>query len=69
MEKLPYACPKCANARYSTGEIRTSGGLFSSLFDYDNQRFSYVSCSRCSYTEFYKTRVGNLAKVVDFLMS
>ena len=67
-KKLPYACVKRGCAEYRMGEIRASGGIFSSLFDFATERFSYVSCDQCRYTEFYQANLRELSRVVDFLM-
>ena len=67
--KKTYSCTKCGHSEYEVGEVRTSGGLWSSLFDFNTERFSYVACARCQYTDLYRARLGDLNKVVDFLMS
>ena len=67
--KLPFTCRRCGHGKYETGEIRTAGGLWSSWFDFDTQRFSFVACTKCQYTEFYRVRLGQLGRVVDFLLS
>lgn len=64
-----FACAKCGHNECEVGEIRTSGGPWSAIFDFNTERFSYVACARCSYTEFYKTRLRNLSRVVDFMLS
>jgi predicted nucleic-acid-binding Zn-ribbon protein len=64
-----YACRKCGHMGYETGEFRASGGRWSSWFDFDTERFSFVACERCRYTEFYRVRLGQLGRVVDFLLS
>lgn len=67
--KKLYACSQCGNKSYETGEIRASGGIWSSLFDFDTERFSFVACKACRHTNFYRTRLRNLSRVVDFLLS
>ena len=49
------------------GQIRVSGGFWSSFFDVGNRRYSAVSCTECGYTEFYKKTVSGIQKVFDFL--
>lgn len=68
-KRRPYACSKCGHGTFESGEIRTSGGVWSSLFDFETERFSYVACAKCLHTEFYRTRLGNLSRVVDFLLT
>lgn len=62
-----YQCPKCRNTQCDIGEIRTAGGMLSSIFDIENKAFTSVTCTRCSYTEFFKTERSGLGKIVDFL--
>ena len=64
-----YSCPKCGNQAYESGQIRVSGGFWSSFFDVGNRRFNSVSCTECGYTEFYKRTVSGIQKVFDFLGS
>jgi predicted nucleic-acid-binding Zn-ribbon protein len=52
-----------------TGEIRASGGFWSSFFDVSTRRFTYVSCGRCSHTELYNQSIGTGSKILDFLGS
>ena len=51
------------------GQIRVSGGFWSSFFDVGNKRYNAVSCTECGYTEFYKKTVSGIQKVFDFLGS
>ncbi|MAH59036.1 MAG: GTP-binding protein [Synechococcus sp. ARS1019] len=64
-----YRCPKCDSVRYETGQIRVSGGFWSSFFDVGNRRFSSVSCLNCGYTEFYKRTVSGVQQFFDYLGS
>ena len=60
-------CKKCRSALRKTGEFRASGGLISSFFDFATERFTYVSCGGCGYTEFYNVKLGTGSRIVDFL--
>ena len=51
---------------YEVGQFRAAGGFLSKVFDVQSQRFSTVTCSRCSYTEIYKTDTSMLGNVFDF---
>lgn len=62
---MNYKCPKCDNRTYELGEIRTTGGLLTKIFDIQNKKFSSVTCKRCSYTEFYKSKTGALSNIFD----
>jgi predicted nucleic-acid-binding Zn-ribbon protein len=66
MDKLNYQCPKCGNTQYEVGEIRTTGGMLSKIFDVQNKKFTTVTCKKCSYTEIYKTDSSMLGNVFDF---
>ena len=65
--KSSYTCPKCGSTSYETGQIRVSGGVWSSVLDVENKRYGTVSCTKCGYTEFYKQTVSRTEKVLDFL--
>jgi len=66
MNKLNYKCPKCGNTQYEVGEIRTTGGMLSKIFDVQNKKFTTVTCKKCSYTEIYKADSSMLGNVFDF---
>jgi len=68
MEGLNYRCPKCGHDRYETGEIRTTGGFFTKIFDIQNVRFTTVTCSRCRYTELFKADSNRLEDIFDFFI-
>lgn len=62
---LPFQCPKCSNTDYETGEFRATGGFWSKIFDVQGSRFSTVTCTRCKYTEIYKSKSSMLGNVFD----
>ena len=61
-----WACPKCGHEEFDVDEVRTAGGAVSAIFDLSNKKFTSVTCSRCRYTEFYRTSSSNLEQVLDF---
>lgn len=65
MEK--YVCPKCGNTEYETDEFRATGGAFSKIFDVQNKKFTTITCTRCKYSELYKSSTSSLANIFDFL--
>ena len=67
MNNQNWRCPKCQHDEFEASEMRASGGFWSSFFDLQNKRFAAVTCRRCKFTEFYKSKVSNLHKVFDFL--
>ena len=48
-----YTCGKCAHDQYLTGEVRTSGGAMSAVFDLENKKSHYVACKNCGFSEFF----------------
>ena len=67
MEHRNWCCVKCANKSFEIGEMRVSGGFWSKLFDVQNNKYTAVTCNRCSYTEFYKSSSSSIGNVFDFL--
>jgi len=53
-----YECPKCKHREAETGGIRTTGSGFSRFLNLQNQKFGYLACSNCAYTEFYRMHGG-----------
>jgi len=54
MQHQNWSCPKCNHKEYEVGEIRVTGSFWTKIFNVQNKKYSSVSCSKCSYTEFYK---------------
>lgn len=65
-QRQQFKCTKCQHTQYKTGEIRTTGGTLSKIFDVQNEKFKYVSCERCGFTEFYKADTSALSNIFDF---
>ena len=61
-----WGCPKCTNPDFEVDEFRATGGPFAKIFDVQNKKFSTVSCTRCGYTEIYKTQTSTIGNVFDF---
>ncbi len=61
-----YECVKCKNTSYKKGEIRTTGGFWTKFFNIQNEKFFYVSCTKCGYTEFYKGSTNSMENIIDF---
>ena len=66
MRNLNYTCPKCGNRQYEPGEVFMTGSLFTKLFNVQNKKFTTVTCTRCTYTEFFKSETSRLSNVFDF---
>ncbi len=69
MNQYKYVCPKCRNRQYEMDEIRTTGSVVTKLFNIQNKRFTTISCTRCHYTEFYKTPSSKFGNVIDFFFN
>jgi uncharacterized protein len=46
--------------------MRATGGVFSKMFDIQTEKFTSVTCERCTYTEFYRTKTSTISNVFDF---
>ena len=67
MQHENWSCPKCNHKEYEIGEIRVTGSFWTKIFNVQNKKYASVSCSKCSYTEFYKDQPSSrLANVFDF---
>lgn len=66
MQGLQYKCVKCKNDRCEVSEFRATGGFLTKIFDIQTKKFSTVTCTRCKYTEIYKTDSSMLGNVFDF---
>lgn len=63
-----YECPKCDNKEFEVGEFRATSGTFARLFDVQNAKFTTVTCTRCHYTDIYRTPKSTLSDVMDFMV-
>ena len=61
-----FQCAKCQHPEFDTGEIRASGGILSSVLEVESEKFAFVSCKRCGYTEFYRGDRNFLRNIFDF---
>ena len=67
MQHANWSCRKCSQKEYEVGEMRVTGSFWTKIFNIQNKKYSSVSCSKCSYTEFYKGQPSSgLANVFDF---
>ena len=67
-ESVGFKCPKCSCVTYKAGEIRVAGGILGKLFDVEGNRFTALTCEKCSYTEFYKAPSGMLSNIFDLFI-
>jgi len=67
MQHQNWFCAKCNNREYEVGEMRVTGSFWTKIFNIQNKKYSSVSCSKCSYTEFYKDQsASTLTNIFDF---
>lgn len=68
MDKQQYICPKCGCYSFETDQFQATGGNFAKIFDIQNKKFITISCSRCGYTELYKSTSSSGWNILDFLI-
>ncbi len=68
MKQLNYSCVKCGNTTYSVGKMRATGSFLSKLFNVQTQKFTYVTCKNCKYTELYKAPSSALGNIFDLFI-
>jgi len=64
---LKYTCPKCGNKQYEIGEIWASSSLLTEIFKIQTQRFTFLSCQNCKYSELYKVPKKKIGEVINFM--
>ena len=62
MNKNRFTCAKCNSRQYSSGEVRTTGGFWSKIFNIQNRKFITISCDKCGYTELYNQKGSSTAE-------
>ena len=53
MKHEKWSCPKCSHKEYDLGEVRVAGSFWAKIFDIQNKKYTSVSCTKCSYTDFF----------------
>jgi len=67
MQHENWLCPKCKNKNYKVSEMRVTGGFWTKIFNIQNKKYSSVTCTKCSYTEFYKGQPSStISNIFDF---
>jgi predicted nucleic-acid-binding Zn-ribbon protein len=61
-------CPKCGHTETDVGEISTTGGGLSKLFDVQTNSFKVVSCLNCGYSELYREMTSGTSDIVDVFL-
>src|SRR5688500_16046835 len=63
-----FRCPKCVHHLHIVGELRAAGGFFSAAFEVSTEKFKYIACRACGYTEFYRADLSIGSQVADLLV-
>jgi uncharacterized protein len=63
-QPLKFTCPKCGSKEYEIGEMWTVGSFWTRMFEVHNRRFTYISCQKCHYSEFYKIPKKRIREVL-----
>ena len=67
MKHKNWVCLKCDNKDYEIGEIRVAGSFWQKIFNVQRNKFTSVTCSKCTYTDLFKGKsVSKLADIFDF---
>lgn len=66
MEHNNWQCQKCQNKEFAADQFAATGGGLTKFFNIQNKKFTTVTCTRCMYTEIYKTDTSTLGNVLDF---
>ena len=61
-------CPKCGHTEADVGEISTTGGGLSKMFDIQTNSVRVVSCASCGYSELYRDTGSRGSDIVDVFL-
>ena len=65
---IKYVCPKCGSKTCTADEIRTASNYLTKIFNIQNRRFTSITCTECTFTEFYSIPSKRIGDVLDFLI-
>lgn len=72
MEKMTirtkYSCPKCDNHEFEIGEVFMAGSVIAKIMNMEFRRFTSVTCTKCTFTELFKTPKKDIQNVLDFVI-
>lgn len=61
-------CPKCGHQETELGQISTTGGGLSKMFDIQTNNFQVVTCTNCGYSELYRDVSDGASDIVDIFL-
>ena len=67
--RVKYACPKCGNHEFEVGEAFMAGSVIAKIMNLEFRRFCSVTCTKCTYTELFKTPKKEIQNVLDFMIA
>lgn len=67
IKKRQFVCPKCDGIEFESDQFQATGGDFAKILNIQNKKFITISCTRCGYTELYRTATSTGMNVLDFL--
>lgn len=63
-----FKCPKCGRQGAVTKEVSMTGTGLSRLLDLEYNRYLFVSCQTCGFTEVYNSKIlGKNGVAMDIL--
>jgi len=68
MDADERGCPKCGHTETDVGNISTTGGGLSKMFDIQTDSFRVVSCTNCGYSELYRDVGSKGGDIVDVFL-
>lgn len=63
-----YTCTKCSCTEFEHDQFQATGSNLAKYFDIQNKKFITISCTRCGYTELYKSNTSTGSNILDFLL-
>jgi len=66
-QELKYTCPKCGNKEYQIGEMWAYSSFWTKMLQLHTRRFTFLTCLKCRYTEFYKVSKNEIGEVFNFV--
>lgn len=68
-----FDCPKCKHTGANVDKLAMSGTGLSRFLDIQLNKFAFVSCQNCGFTEIYNLRTlekrGGIGDLIDILFS
>ena len=64
---IKFKCTKCGNNQYTIGEMWVPGTFMTKFLGFQNRRFTFITCSMCYFTEFYKVPKKKIGEVLNFV--